>query len=280
MISSTYFRFSVGIGMSKKECTNGPERFDNYYKEIYGQRWESLKKSLLQESKPVLLSDKLISPYYMDKASIIAATILPISENNSVLDMCAAPGGKTLVLSLRLNGSGSLVSNDRSASRRNRLINVLDTCLPKKLRDTVKVTGHDSTRWSLYEKSVYDSILLDAPCSSERHVINDQNYLSLWSPNRPKVLSKQQFSMLCAALDAVKPGGFILYSTCSICPMENQMVIDRLFKKRSGQFIEIDMLTINPELEILSEAQEHGRIILPDTQDGLGPLYFCLLRRS
>lgn len=267
------------VKMAKKETVSGSQRFEQYYSSIYGERWPDLRKSMLEESSPVLLSEKLAAPYYMDKASILAANILPISENYSVLDMCAAPGGKTLVLAMKLNGTGKLVSNDRSAARRNRLITVLDTCLHPAQRSVVKVTGHDSTTWSLHEKDMYDSILLDAPCSSERHVINDDKALSQWSPNRPKMLSKQQFAMLCAALDAAKAGGYILYSTCSICNMENQDVVERLFRKREGQFEEVDMLGFNPDLETLSEPLEHGRIVLPDAQSGCGPLYFCLLRK-
>ncbi|MBR4426288.1 MAG: RsmB/NOP family class I SAM-dependent RNA methyltransferase [Spirochaetales bacterium] len=265
--------------MAKKDNPSGSHRFNDYYGEKYGQRWAALKEAMLKESHPILLSDKLVSPYYMDQASIIAADILPISENYSVLDMCAAPGGKTLVIALRLNGTGSLVSNDRSAARRNRLLKVLDSCLSQNLRSVVKVTGHDSSKWSLYEKDMYDCVLLDAPCSSERHVINDSKALDEWSSNRPKMLSKQQFAMLCAALDAAKNGGYILYSTCSICDMENEEVIERLFKKRENRFEEVDMLCINPQLEICSEKLSHGRIILPDVQDGLGPLYFCLIRK-
>ena len=154
--------------MAKAEKASGEERFEQYYGEIYGSRWPVLREALLKEANPVSLSEKLKEPYYMDKASILAASMLPISENNTVLDMCAAPGGKTLSIALRLNGKGKLISNDRSASRRNRLISVLDTCLSPELRAIVKVTGHDSTTWSLHEKDAYDRILLDAPCSSER----------------------------------------------------------------------------------------------------------------
>ncbi len=265
--------------MSKKERLSGEERFEKYYGDLYGQRWQTLKEALLKETDPVSLSEELISPYYMDRASILAASILPISENNSVLDMCAAPGGKTLTIALRLKGKGSLISNDRSAARRNRLLKVLDDCLPPDYRSIVKVTGHDSTTWSLHEKDVYDRILLDAPCSSERHVLTDASALSIWSPKRPKQLAIQQFAMLAAALDAAKPGGCILYSTCSICNLENEFVIGKLFKKRAGMFEEIDMLEDHPELKDLSEGLEHGRIVLPDAQNGAGPLYFCLLRK-
>lgn len=266
--------------MAHKEKLSGSQKFEQYYSELYGDRWDTLKEALLKETNPVSLSDRLVQNYYMDKASILAASILPIEENNKVLDMCAAPGGKTLSIALRLNGTGSLTSNDRSASRRNRLLNVLDSCLAPELRQVVKVTGHDSSTWSLHEKDAYDRILLDAPCSSERHVLTDASALSIWSPNRPKQLAILQFAMLAAALDACKSGGYILYSTCSICRLENEAVIEKLHKKREGLFEEVDMLENHPELETLSEKLEHGRIVLPDTQDGAGPLFFCLIRKK
>ena len=281
--------------MAKAAKASGEERFEQYYGEIYGSRWPVLREALLKETNPISLSEKLKEPYYMDKASILAASMLPISENNTVLDMCAAPGGKTLSIALRLNGKGKLISNDRSASRRNRLISVLDTCLSPEMRavvkvtghdsttwslHVVKVTGHDSTTWSLHEKDAYDRILLDAPCSSERHVLTDRKALALWSPNRPKQLAIQQFAMLAAALDAAKDDAYILYSTCSICPLENEMIIEKLLRKRQGLFEEVDLKSLHPELNGSAESLSHGYIVLPDVQDGAGPLYFCLIRKK
>ncbi|MBQ6125346.1 MAG: RsmB/NOP family class I SAM-dependent RNA methyltransferase [Spirochaetales bacterium] len=266
--------------MAKAAKASGEERFEQYYGEIYGSRWPVLREALLKETNPVSLSEKLKEPYYMDKASILAASMLPISENNTVLDMCAAPGGKTLSIALRLNSNGKLISNDRSASRRNRLISVLDTCLSPELRAIVKVTGHDSTTWSLHEKDAYDRVLLDAPCSSERHVLTDKKALAIWSPNRPKQLAIQQFAMLAAALDAAKDDAYILYSTCSICPLENELIIEKLLRKRQGLFEEVDLKGLHPELNDSAESLSHGYIVLPDVQDGAGPLYFCLIRKK
>jgi len=266
------------MGKNRKE--SGEQRFEEYYGSLYGDRWPKLRSALLQETNPVSLSEKLTTPYYMDKASILAVSMLPISEDNSVLDMCAAPGGKTLSIALRLNGKGLLIANDRSASRRNRLIKVLNDCLSPELRSVVKVTGHDSTTWSLHERDTYDRILLDAPCSSERHVLTDSCALAQWSPSRPKQLAIQQFAMLAAALDAAKCGAYILYSTCSICPLENEQIIDKLFKKRAGLFVEEDLAATHPELVGQSEGLTHGRIVLPDVHDGCGPLFFCLIRKT
>lgn len=284
--------------MSKKNAESGAQRFDKYYREIYRDRWECLKDAMLKDSNPIMLSsafaksesaDCFDEPYYMDKASILAACMLPVKEGDKVLDMCAAPGGKTLVLASKLNGSGTLVSNDRSASRRSRLAKVVDTCLQMQAKGNIRVTGHDSSTWSLYEKDAYDCVLLDAPCSSERHVLNDAAELSIWSHTRPKRLAVQQFAMLAAALDAAVDGGYILYSTCSINPEENEKVIGKLERKRNGLFEEIPLSKMVEDIKegvltntfnsLYVEELEHGSIVLPDKSYLCGPLYFCLLRK-
>ena len=260
-----------------RDKAGGEQLFEQYYSSVYGQRWDGLKQALCQETAPVCPDGPLASPYYMDRASIAAASLLPVSPGQSVLDMCAAPGGKTLILAMKLNGEGLLVANDRSSDRRGRLHNVVGSCLGPELSRTVKITGHDSTRWGLHERSVYDCVLLDAPCSSERHVIKDPVVLRQWSPSRPRRLSIQQFAMLSSALLAVKPGGYILYSTCSICPAENQEVIEKLISRHPEEVREIALADDDARG---SEQLGHGRIFLPDNGQNMGPLYFCLLRRT
>ena len=299
----------------KQKKTAGADLFEKYYSEIYLERWERLKASLLLEKEPVSLSNALLTPYYMDAASIIASSVLAerisaqLSKRNTqnedsfkVLDMCAAPGGKTLVLALKLmeyqtklNLDWTLIANDRSADRRARLAAVLKNSLPEKVCERIKTTGHDATRWGLYEKNTYDAILLDAPCSSERHVIQDEKALSQWSLHRPKELAIRQYAMLSAAFDAVKDGGYILYSTCSINPEENTEVIKKLFKRKDGMVEEIkhneesgktrpcdtgSAVNAKPDdIVCFTEKLEKGNIILPDRSGGFGPIYFCLLRK-
>ena len=257
--------------MSKKE--DGATLFEKMYEGLYGSRWPELKRALLKESTPIPFYMASNTPYYMDEASIIAAQILPLKHGDIVLDMCSAPGGKALVLASRLKEDSSLICNDRSSSRRNRLHHVLDTHLEKNVRERISITSHDASKWALYEKDRYDAILLDAPCSSERHVVNNPLLLRQWSNTRPKRLAIQQFAMLCSALEAVKVGGYILYSTCSIQTIENEGVIDKLAKKRKGRY------SIEPLPDVIGEEVSYGKIILPDTQNNLGPLYICLIRR-
>jgi 16S rRNA C967 or C1407 C5-methylase (RsmB/RsmF family) len=257
----------------KQRVKEGGVLFESTYQEIFQERWPALKEALLKERKPIAFEDGLTAPYYLDEASIITAKLLDVQKNDLVLDMCAAPGGKTLVLSSQLEGTGSLTANDRSATRRSRLKNVIDSHIPQEWKPTIAVTGHDASKWGLYEQNRYDRILLDAPCSSERHVLCDPTALQQWTPSRPKHLAIQQFAMLAAALEAVKVGGYILYSTCALIPQEDELVIEKLFSKREGRF------EIVPIEAPYSEKRTYGSCILPDSSEGKGPLYFCLIRR-
>ncbi|MDC7230545.1 MAG: RsmB/NOP family class I SAM-dependent RNA methyltransferase [Sphaerochaetaceae bacterium] len=258
----------------QKGKADGETLFGAYYQNIYQDRWEPLKAALIKDKVPIAYNEGLTQPYYLDEASVLAAKLLGVQKGETVLDMCAAPGGKTLVLASCLQGEGKLVSNDRSSSRRARLKQVVKDHLSEAERAIVQVTAHDATRWSLYEQNVYDRVLLDAPCSSERHVLHDPKALAMWSPSRPKRLAITQFAMLAAALEAVKVGGYILYCTCSINPMENERVVEKLFEKRVGRF------TIMDSAQAGSEEKDYGSIILPDQGEGRGPLYFCLIRRD
>lgn len=248
--------------------------FDEYYNNMYKDRWQKLKEAFLKEKDQVNLSEELLKPYYLDPASKLVAGALPIEQGDTVLDMCAAPGGKTLSIALRLKGTGTLISNDRSPERRIRLKNVVNESLKEEWRNNIIVKGYDASSWCLYEKDAYDKILLDAPCSSERHVFNDQKHLALWSENRPKRLAKEQFALLSSALICLKKGGCLLYSTCSINKGENEEVIERLFKRHSDEIEEIEV-----DLK-QSEKLTRGCIILPDISDGLGPMYCCLIKKK
>ena len=262
----------------------GKEEFNSYYKNIYGERWEALRESLMLPSEPVSYSEKLLKDYMLDKASIMAACLLPlegVSANTDeplILDACAAPGGKSLVIASRLPPLAKLLCNELSSERRRRLVNVLDEHLDAETRKRVTVSGFDlgkaGGRKSEHER--FDAILLDAPCSSERHVIQSEKALAEWTPARPRSLAQRQWALLSAAFLLLKPGGTLVYSTCSINPNENDGVIARLYSKYSDQVEQ-------PEPGEADEAGEktlHGRIILPDSSGGMGPMYAARVRKK
>lgn len=240
---------------------------------MFGERWPALLEALKGEgcATELRFGDGL-EPYYLDEASVFAAESLGVEPGDRVLDMCAAPGGKSLVLASGLKGEGSLQSNDRSPDRRLRLLHVLENSLPEQWRSVVSVTGYDGVKFGMHKKESYDRILLDAPCSSDRHVLNAPEHLKVWSVKRVKRLAVEQGSLLASAVDALAPGGTLVYSTCALSPMENDDVVKKILKKRPA--MRLDEIA---QIPAGADRTKCGVHILPDHAEGRGPIYCARL---
>ncbi|MBR1537645.1 MAG: RsmB/NOP family class I SAM-dependent RNA methyltransferase [Treponema sp.] len=264
---------------------SGEDGFDSYYSGLFGERWSSIKNAFSLENDYVEWNVAGEKSYFLDSASVRAAVSLPLENAGEILDLCAAPGGKTLVLASNMAAGASLLANERSPERKNRLVNTVKDCLPQNIQEKVTVICKDGARLCLKNEEKFDSILLDAPCSSERHVLADEKYLSEWTPSRIKTLSMAQWALLSSAWRMLKKSGFLLYSTCALSPDENDNVISKLLKK----FDDAELLEPKISLEYKKfcnkelpdyEKTEFGAHILPDKACGAGPLYFCLLRKK
>ena len=213
-------------------------------------------------------------PYYLlDGASVMTARALQVEPGCEVLDLCAAPGGKSFALAMGLGSGGRLVSNDIDDERRVSLQSVLRCYLPDEVRARTSLTARDATRWSAHERDAYDRVLVDAPCSSERHLLLQGTTMERWSQWRSEELARTQYAMLSAALDVVRPGGRVVYSTCSISPMENDGVLERLMQRRGDQ---VELAT--PSLT-WGEPTRYGWQVLPDVTHW-GPMYVATLERT
>ncbi|KAI8147512.1 S-adenosyl-L-methionine-dependent methyltransferase [Fennellomyces sp. T-0311] len=214
-----------------------------------------------------------ITDYYiLDAGSVLATEALDIQPDDRVLDLCAAPGGKSLSVLQRLDEYGSLTVNELSPDRRRRLRQVLDNYLPPN-DERITVLGKDGTKW-YSEPEQYDKVLLDAPCSSERHLLHDEKEFEDWSPKRTVHNAERQLKLLKAAVHSVCVGGLVVYGTCSISSVENDKVVSKMIRK--GKIpVEVVKKTFP-----IGERTKYGWIILPDRTDGWGPLYFSILRRT
>ena len=261
------------------DSSRGEQGFNSFYEALYGTRWEALKQSFAKPSDSVEFKlDGAQKPYYLDSASIYAAQCLPVDSATDILDLCAAPGGKTLVLASRMGPDAVLFSNERSAQRKHRLAVVVQECLPPQLSERVRVSCSDGATWCKRQTECFDSILLDAPCSSERHVFADPKYLEQWSLSRIKTVTTEQWALLSSAFRLLRRGGWLLYSTCALCPQENDQMIARLEKKFGNEAFEIEREML-PATMLKLEKTQYGYHILPDTSNGAGPIYFSLIKK-
>lgn len=263
---------------------SGEEGFNEYYSNLFGQRWQSIKEAFALESDYVQWNAGGEKSYFLDSASVRAAVSLPLKNAKNILDLCAAPGGKSLILASNMNPDAELLSNERSPERKNRLLNTVRDCLPQSIQERVQVICKDGALMCKSNEESFDAILLDAPCSSERHVMADPKYLKEWSPSRIKNLAMAQWALLSSAWRMLVKGGFLLYSTCALSPDENDNVVEKLIKKFDDVKVNSPEISLNYSNFTESllpdyEKTKYGGHVLPDKSGGAGPLYFCLLEK-
>ena len=164
-------------------------------------------------------------------SSIAASLVLDPQPGERVLDLCAAPGSKTSHLAALMDNRGELVANDSSRARVHRLRAVLELLGAK-----ASVRIGRGERIGLREPDGYDRVLVDAPCSGEGMMRPHlpETYAS-WRPRTPARLASRQKSLLHSAIEATRPGGTIVYSTCTFAPEENELVVERALKVFEGR---------------------------------------------
>lgn len=172
--------------------------------------------------------------YYLQEPSAMTpANLLKIEPGDRVLDLCAAPGGKATELGAKLNHTGLLVANDISHSRAKALLKNIELFgIPN-----VLVTSEPPEKLASKFPGFFDKILIDAPCSGEGMFRKNPGMMKDWEVYGPKHYSELQRSIVPYALRMLKPGGMLLYSTCTFSPEENEGTVKY-------------MLDLDPDLEI------------------------------
>lgn len=160
--------------------------------------------------------------YYLQEPSAMTpASRLPIEPGDKVLDVCAAPGGKATELGARLQGEGVLVANDISNSRAKGLLKNIEVFGI----GNVLVISEEPGKLCDYFPEYFDKILIDAPCSGEGMFRKDAKMMKAWEEHGPEFFSKLQRSIITQAARMLRPGGMLLYSTCTFDPLENEGTI-------------------------------------------------------
>jgi NOL1/NOP2/sun family putative RNA methylase len=168
--------------------------------------------------------------YLQAAATTLAVTALDPQPGERVLDLCAAPGGKATQLAAAMDHRGLLVVNEMQRRRFPSLIGQLERCGVRH-EVVTKAPGPVLARWF---HNWFDRVLLDAPCSGDGIVRKDQQMLEYWSPEDARRQAQTQVGLLRAAFHMLRPGGVLVYSTCSLSLEENEEVLLGLFSHFPG----------------------------------------------
>lgn len=172
--------------------------------------------------------------YLQAKAPSLAVEALDPQPGERVLDLAAAPGGKATQIAARLGNTGLLVANEPAGSRLPSLVGNLERCAV----GNVVLSKAPGGQLARYFHNYFDRVLLDAPCSGDGVLCKDTRMLDYWSPEEAGHKAQQQKGLLRAAFHMLRPGGVLVYSTCSLSLVENEEVLAALLR-RHGNTIEV-----------------------------------------
>ncbi|CAK9290652.1 unnamed protein product [Gordionus sp. m RMFG-2023] len=280
---------------------------------------ENIQNNIYKPFPPSPMTNKgLIEYYIMDASSIIPVLALEIRPKNDILDMCAAPGGKALAAIQTLNFE-TITCIEKSTSRYNRLCKVFETYLPKgqKFRSRIKTINADAMHEKSFRNS-FDRVLVDVPCTSDRKSVKSDDD-NIFHKNRFKeraLLPQIQTDLLVEGIRNLKPGGKLVYSTCTLSPSQNDAIIRSAYyslsrlepdikirvidcstlcqllqtnfsfykpNSASPQNCLVDHLNPDNDNSNINSSKENkknlGHLIIPSLDMNWGPLYFCKIER-
>ncbi|MBQ2944354.1 MAG: RsmB/NOP family class I SAM-dependent RNA methyltransferase [Ruminococcus sp.] len=180
--------------------------------------------------------------YFQEPSAMSAAQVLAPQRGDKVLDLCAAPGGKSTQLASMLNGTGLLWSNEIVKSRANILLSNIERC---GVKNAVVSSCNPEVLCEALE-GFFDKVLVDAPCSGEGMFRRDENAKNEWSAEHSDSCATRQLKILESAKKALREGGVLVYSTCTFSYAENEGVVERF-------------LAENPDFELEDCGEKFGR---------------------
>lgn len=185
--------------------------------------------------------------YFQEPSAMSAVTALDVKPGMKVLDLCAAPGGKSTQAAAKLAGDGFILCNEVIASRAKILLSNIERCGVRNAAVTNEKTDILCSRLSGF----FDRVLVDAPCSGEGMFRRDPEAVKEWNAGSPAACARRQAGILDDAAKAVAPGGVLVYSTCTFSPDENEGVINAFLKA-------------HPDFEIEEISADFGRAAYPE----------------
>jgi len=192
-----------------------------------------------------------------EASSMLPVLALGAKQGDVVLDMCASPGSKTTQIAEHMGERGLVLANEVVNSR----VNMLVTNVQRHGSRTVAVVHHDGRHIPRVPESGFDRILVDAPCTGSGTTRKNPDVWGKWLPSGGRSLHDLQLALLNKASALVKPGGRVVYSTCSLDPVEDEAVVAEILRSSDV----MSLLPVSPLLE--GVPGEKGRMDWPNLND-------------
>ena len=220
--------------------------------------------------------------YMQDPGAMASAAALDVQPDWWVADLCAAPGGKSSQIAERLGDGGFLLSNEYVPKRAKIIVGNFERLGVK----NAIVTSLDTSKLSDMYEGVFDLVVVDAPCSGEGMFRKSEDAVNDWSEENVRICAKRQREILTNARGMVKPGGYLLYSTCTYSPDENEEMLSFFL----GENPDFSLVKVKDELiprtrpAIKRYAEqveniEYARRFYPHVSDGEGQ-FLALMQRD
>ncbi|MEM2204448.1 MAG: RsmB/NOP family class I SAM-dependent RNA methyltransferase [Sulfolobales archaeon] len=211
------------------DCKRLEERLRNLGFEVRRLEWSREAIEILRtpgSPTPGSTHEYLKGYYYLhrDSSPLIPPLNMDLGVGDSVLDTCAAPGGKTTYIAQLTGDKGLVVANDISLDR----IRSLVSNIARMGFKSIAVTRGDARRIKEVVGRKFNRILVDAPCSAEGYIMIDPGRKRRTDQKSLAALVRRQIEILASAIEILEPGGILVYSTCSIAPEENEYVVSRV----------------------------------------------------
>lgn len=246
-----------------------------------GQKITWSSRGYYLSERPAFVFDPLwhAGAYYVQEASSMfleqaVKQTIDLSQSLNVLDLCAAPGGKSTLLQSLISADSLLVSNEVIKSR----ASILEENITKWGGANVIVTNNDPLDFAKLE-NFFDVIVVDAPCSGSGLFRRDAEAINEWSPQHVQLCCQRQHRILADVYPALKQGGVLIYSTCSYSKEENEEVLDWICDE-----FEMTPLPLQPAANVVTvNSEKHkapGYRFFPDKIKGEGFFIACLRREN
>ncbi|HEX7069602.1 MAG TPA: RsmB/NOP family class I SAM-dependent RNA methyltransferase [Rhodothermales bacterium] len=221
--------------------------------------------------------------YVQNLSSMIPPLVLDPQPGERVLDLTAAPGSKTLQIAGLMNQEGEIAAVELVRAR---FFKLRDN-LRRQGADRVRTFLQDGERVWRYRPEHFDRVLLDAPCSSEgRFQTADADSYRFWSPRKIAEMTRKQRRLVFSGINALRPGGRLVYSTCAFAPEENEGAIAHALET-FGDAVEVEPIDLQVEARVPPLPEWDGRAFPAEVQqamrilpDGIMEGFFvCSLRK-